>query len=292
MEILLDYKRINSPVFELYDLLDSEDYIIETYDPETMVMTGESTVTSDTNGTLIVSFPGSLNDTVFFKVYPDSNHTDYDNSWAEYVTLVRPYVDPANIAIKFNIPVDQAVDFEKTARQIIDDITGGFHIENKVKTVIGNGLDYLPVNERIVLLESLKENGTTIWNTTDSWNEEYSVSNDKTSIVMVNQADRKEYKTVWSTRYSEAVFGLNNDYEVAGKFGWAFVPNNIQEATMYLIEDQVCGNTRHIERYINNIRTDGYSLQYVDAAFTGTGNSMVDRILSKYKKVNINPGVL
>jgi hypothetical protein len=54
----------------------------------------------------------------------------------------------------------------------------------------------------------------------------------------------------------------------------------------------VCGNTRHIERYINNIRTDGYSLQYVDAAFTGTGNSMVDRILSKYKKVNLNPGVL
>jgi hypothetical protein len=291
MEILVDYKR-STNVFEVSDLIDSENYTIQYIGVEGDLIstTDEDT---DASGTLIVSFPLNINDTCLIKVFPTADPQDYENSWADYVTLVRAYVDPQQVAVKFNIPVDQAVEFERAARTIIDDMTGGFSITTKTKTIIGGGLDYLPVNERIVFLMNLKENTEQLWNYEDEDAQDvYTISNDKTSIILENQGDRKEYKTVWNTRWQNSIFGINNDYEVQGQFGWAFVPNDIQDATLYLIEDMVCGNTRHIERYINNIRTDGYSLQYVDAAFTGTGNSMVDRILSKYKKVNLNPGVL
>jgi len=59
-----------------------------------------------------------------------------------------------------------------------------------------------------------------------------------------------------------------------------------------LIEDIKCGKMDYYKRYVKSFSTDQYKIEYDKRLIEGTGNILVDKILSRYKETIIRPGVL
>jgi len=51
-----------------------------------------------------------------------------------------------------------------------------------------------------------------------------------------------------------------------------------------LVEDIKCNNLDYAGRYIKDYNTDQFKIKFDDRVFEGTGNMIVDKILSKYAK--------
>ena len=59
-----------------------------------------------------------------------------------------------------------------------------------------------------------------------------------------------------------------------------------------LIEDIKCGNNDYYNRFIMEYKTDQFDLKFAPQFLEGTGNMIVDKILSNYKGTLIKPGLL
>jgi len=75
-------------------------------------------------------------------------------------------------------------------------------------------------------------------------------------------------------------------------FGYKKLPSEIVRATELLIEDIACGRLDYYKRYIVDYNTDQFKIKFDPGVFEGTGNILVDKILSKYLKPIITLGVL
>jgi hypothetical protein len=74
--------------------------------------------------------------------------------------------------------------------------------------------------------------------------------------------------------------------------GYPVVPIDIQDATRLLIDDIKCGKLDYYKRYVKNYSTDQFKIEYDKRMMEGTGNIIVDKILSKYVNSITRPGVL
>lgn len=253
----------------------NEDFTVLVYDGLS-ASSFEVTATANAGGVVQLTLPS------YYKKYDGEFDITLTNSQDEElvsygVSVLRPYIDPATAATKLGISVQDATEYERVARFIIDSKTGGFRRCRKTVSAVGMGLDYLPMQERITKIWSVTENG----DPTEPGL--YTISTDQTSVVAVDDEDRNEFKPVWRTRWqAPGTFLENWDYEVDGDFGWATIPAKIQEATLLLIQDISCGNNRHINKYVVEYQTDGYRVKYADSVFQTTGNAVVDKILASY----------
>jgi hypothetical protein len=59
-----------------------------------------------------------------------------------------------------------------------------------------------------------------------------------------------------------------------------------------LVEDIDCGKLDYYKRYISDYSTDQFKIKFDNKVFEGTGNVLVDKILSKYYKSITRLGVL
>ena len=208
------------------------------------------------------------------------------------IDIIRPYCDITEVKERLNITTAQAIQYEQTARQIIESEAGAFNFIRKDKEVTGMGLDYLPINERIQTLYKMYENGVLIHDSSDPDLDLYKISIDKSSIIPSDSLeDKMEYKVVWEDRYLSANFAVNYDYLIDGDFGYKVVPGDIQKACELLMTDMVQGNNMYINRYIQMFDNNEFKVQFTNAFSSGTGNFTVDKILSKYKN-RIIPGVI
>jgi len=82
------------------------------------------------------------------------------------------------------------------------------------------------------------------------------------------------------------------DYLVVGEFGYKKIPSDIVRATELLVEDIECGKLDYYKRYISDYNTDQFKIKFDAGVFDGTGNILVDKILSKYNKPIKTLGVL
>jgi hypothetical protein len=82
------------------------------------------------------------------------------------------------------------------------------------------------------------------------------------------------------------------DYVITGEFGWPVVPQDIQDATRMLINDISCNKLQYVSQYIKEYKTDQFTIKYDDLASSGTGNMLVDKILSQYNNNFQRMGVL
>lgn len=92
--------------------------------------------------------------------------------------------------------------------------------------------------------------------------------------------------------YGGSGFATGNDYTIVGEDGYIMVPSDIKKATEMIVEDIECGKLDYYKRYINSYNTDQFKVGFEKAVFEGTGNILVDKILSKYMKTITHPGVL
>ena len=215
----------------------------------------------------------------------------------EYYEVVRPYVDPSTKGSTASDIATYAAN-EEIARAIIDSIViQGFYYKKKVLHFTGTGADYLPIWDDVKKVLAVYENNKLVED------REYEVSSDKTAIIEkssdnINRAESSPL--VLPAAASDSLdpqfvyrgFGRTWDYLITVEYGYTAVPSDIVRATEMLIHDIECGKLDYYKRFISSYNTDQFRIQFDKGLFEGTGNIIVDKILSKYAKSITKLGVL
>ena len=250
---------------------------------------------SDSNSKLTIDFPTR---------YDASYEVVVDNS--DYVfDVVRPYVDATLMA-------DTATEIatykknEEIARAIIDSIIDeGFYYRKKLLQRTGMGSDYLPLWDDAKKLIKLYENNVLIFDAEnpDLYDPKYRISPDKTAITMdvsgeINLSEQKPSilpqaeSDLIDMTYGYHGFPQGFDYTAILEVGHHEVPSDIVRATELLVDDIACGRMEYFMRHVTEYNTDQFKMKFASEAFEGTGNIIVDKILSKYYKSIRSIGVL
>lgn len=250
------------------------------------VSTGE--VLSDNNSKVTIELPSKYDGTYLINI-DDEEH---------FFEVVRPYVDP-NTKGKTASEIAEYANHEELARAIIDSIVeDGFYYRKKLIQLTGLGADYLPLWDRCQKLLKLKENGLEVYNSESETQQEitYGLSEDKTAITIfysggINKAEGapsilpSSRSDLLDIVYGYRGFPTGYDYVATLEVGYKSIPSDIVRATELLIEDIACGKLEYYKRYVADYNTDQFKIKFDAAIFgpNGTGNLLVDKILSKYR---------
>jgi hypothetical protein len=290
MEILRSFNTTN--ITATFSVSSSGNYTLEYED----LITGEVFSASATSSYGSVTF--ALDEK--YLSYTGSLVASVKNSNNDVVVLtnidvVRPYCNPDSVAISLQITDGSEIDYERIARYIIDSQTQGFPFIRKEKEIVGNGMDYLPVDEKIYKIYKVYKNGVLEYDSSLEKNEYlYQISKDGTSIVSTNSEtpeNKMNYSLVWKDRWLDADFVQGAEYIIDGDFGWKVIPQDIQEASELLIQDLHGDNLKYVNRYIESFDNEDFKIKFAKGVSSSTGNVIVDKILEKYRN-RIRLGVL
>ena len=315
---------LRQPPFPLevsYDGLDpNTDYALEIYDDHTFLELSD-TVTSDENGVVSYTLPSDFekyDETYSLSLYTiDLNDEPDETVVIDNLYIYRPYVNPLTLA-DIDCDDEEYIQLERTARQIIDTLVGGFYYTSGEIEAVGLGADYLPLSKRANKINQVYENNIKVYDRIDPIDGQYTyvLSPDKTSLTVqigyeYNRLQSKpvrlpiaasdsimlygdDYDAVLSLTEikGSALFPKDWDYTIYGEWGWAVVPQDIKDATKMLINDLRCGKLSYIQKYVTEYQTDQFRVKYSDLSLRGTGNLLVDKILENYSIPIYRLGVL
>ena len=295
MEILNEraYKKVTSltATFSISPsgtyTLDYEDlYTGESFSASAATISGAVTFTLDEK---YLNYTGNLSASV--------KNSDGDTVILTNIDVVRPYCNLDSITSALSITGGREIEFERLARYIIDSQTQPFTFMRKEKDIVGMGMDYLPIDEKIYKIYKVYENQEIQYDSTlnNSANlVTYEITKDGTSITSIDDEapeNKINNKVVWRERYLDSAFAEGSEYRIDGDFGWRVVPQDIQEASEMLIQDISTDNLKYINRYIESFDNEDFKIKFSKGPNTGTGNMMVDKILEKYRN-RLRIGVL
>lgn len=260
---------------------------------DSSITTGEAT--SNSSSKITISLPAFYDNTYVISINDD-----------EYIVdVVRPYVDP-NTKGETATDVEEYRKNEELARAIIDSIIeDGFYYKKKAYSISGLGADILPVWGDIKKILKLYENNVLIFDADnpDDYLIHYEVANGglgiqekTTEIINRNESAPTLLPAAGSDmldlNFVYRGFPRSFDYLVVGEFGYKKIPSDIVRATELLVEDISCGRLDYYKRYISDYNTDQFKIKFDAGVFDGTGNILVDKILSKYRRPIKTLGVL
>jgi hypothetical protein len=252
------------------------------------------TVTDNANYVWTIGLSGKY-DTDYRVVITDaSNDIIHDETYE----IRRPYVVPATLGETAS-EIAEYTKYEEIARAVIDSvIPEGFYYKKKTLEVVGLGADYIPLWWDAKRILAVYENNELVTDRT------YEITRDKTAIteVAVDRVNRNEQAPlILPAAGSDLVdanlpplrgFPNGYDYKFILEVGYPTEPSDVVRAATLLIDDIKCGRNDYYQRYISAYNTDQFRLQFDSRVFEGTGNIIVDKILSKYAKSITRLGVL
>lgn len=259
---------------------------------------------SSSGDILSVNLPGRYDSNYRAEFYILSEGTE-NLLHEEYYELIRPYVDPNTLGSTAS-EIAEYTTLELVARSMIDTfVPEGFY--NKKVTVLGtgNGSDYFPLWEKVYRVFKVYENNQLVYDiATPELNIcEYVITSDKTAIQKVYAGQLNRYEAsapnlpigrgdLGYYGYEGIGFPQGYDYTFLVDYGYITVPADIEHASKLLIEDLKCGKLDYYKRYVTAYSTDQFKLQFDKAMLSGTGNFLVDKILEKYVKTIVRPGLI
>ena len=258
--------------------------------------TTTETITSDVNSIIAVSLPSDRDGEYIVDFGEDE----------VIVTVVRPYVDPNTKGTTASEIAEYAKN-EAIARAIIDSvIPEGFYYKKHVLKTTGMGSDYIPLWVNARAIYTAVENNVLVYDfeQLDEYSRRFQITRDKSAIVEVFSGGINRYEgsplivpmaasDTSDVGYSYRGFPRGFDYEFVLGVGYKTIPSDIVRAAEMLIEDLACGRLEYFKRYIANYDTEQFMIKLdTRRAFDGTGNILVDKILSKYAKSIRTVGVL
>jgi hypothetical protein len=187
---------------------------------------------------------------------------------------------------------DTFITLERRIRRVIQSFTqqhfGPFN--NKTQTLEGQGGDTLGLRYRLRSLTSvIDEVGTDYTAFVErSPNTEYFIQKKSDSIVYggrwgtlyYNEDVRKDI-----TRSSYNTFSIRHNYTVVGDWGWEYVPQDVSEASMLLIADEMTGLGDLNNYGFNESKLGDFQFRMANTTrdFTPTtGNGQADALLAPY----------
>ena len=254
-----------------------------------------STVTSDIDGVLNIELPSKYDGIYEVQIYDDEH----------YYQVVRPYVDP-NTKGETASEIAEYKKNEQVARAIIDSvITQGFYYEKKIIETSGLGADYLPLWIDAKKVLKVYENNQLVYDSSDeeAYERTFEITADATAIQQyysgtINRNQGASTIIPISASDTNVIdyyyrgFPKTFDYTIIVESGYKMIPPDIVRATELLVEDLACGKLEYYKRYASSYNTDQFKIQFDRGMFEGTGNIIVDKILSKHAKAIQTLGVL
>jgi hypothetical protein len=295
MEILrgLPYQEV-SVTFTIPTAYVSNEAFIATITDLTDLSFTTKTVTENANYVWTIGLSGKY-DTDYQVVITDASG---DIIHDETYEIVRPYVRPSELGETAS-EIAEYTKYEEIARAVIDSvIPEGFYYKKKTLELVGLGADYIPLWWDAKKILAVYENNELVTDRT------YEITRDKTAITEVasDRVNRNEQAPlILPAAGSDLVdanlpplrgFPNGYDYKFVLEVGYPTVPSDIVRAATLLIDDIKCGRNDYYQRYISAYNTDQFRLQFDSRVFEGTGNIIVDKILSKYAKSITRLGVL
>ena len=287
-------------------------------------------VTSDANSNITYSLEGDFtkyDKSYSLKVYEDLLEND-DISLdrgnivvEDNLQIERPYVNPRTLGTS-STEIKEYTEHEGLARAIIDSVVDGFYYSRKFLEVVGQQIDYIPLWDRTHKIVRVYENSLLVYDIENPngpilGEYDYIITKDKTAITKdpvtaissMNRAERSPLRIPLASSDSYGIFDTEDsgntqtitpgvgfpsgaDYILLLEIGYPVVPIDIQDATKLLIDDIKCGKLDYYKRYVKNYSTDQFKIEYDKRMMEGTGNIIVDKILSKYVNSITRPGVL
>lgn len=280
----------------------STDFAVTITDMADLSIIEDEIYTGTTGSVFTFNLPGLYDSSYRINIYESGETTSLLD---ETYDVVRPYVDPETLGTTAT-EIAAATTNEEIARAIIDSvIPQGFYYKKKTIETTGLGADYIPLWDDAKKLLKLYENNILIYDSENlaDYAVHYEITKDKTAIVetRTDEINRLQSATlVMPTGQSDLLdlnfayrgFPLGFDYRIIIEHGYTSVPSDIVRATTLLIDDISCGKMDYYKRYISGYDTDQFKIKFDKKVFEGTGNIIVDKILSKYAKSITRLGVL
>jgi len=282
----------------------NSDYTIYVEDLVDHVMES-SNVTSTANSKVTYTFDQSdlLIDRKFlFQILDEDENIVVE----DVIDITRPYVDPNSLGSTAS-EIAEYTQLEMVARSIIDTIVSdGFYNSKQVVQGVGQGSDYFSIWKDFNKILKVYENNVLIFDfeTPDDNLYSFNITADNSGVQRVfdSEYNRVEqgsivlppaYGDLGSVGSGRIVdFPRGYDYIFVLDAGYKTVPADVEYATKLLIEDLKCGKLDYYKRYVTSYNTDQYKIQFDKSILDGTGNMIVDKILDKYLKNIIRPGVI
>jgi hypothetical protein len=262
----------------------------------------ESTYSGEAGDTFTFTFSGLYDNSYRVELWHEGE--GIENLLDETYDVIRPYVDPNTLGDTAS-EIATAKDHEELARAIIDSIIPqGFYYQKKTYETTGLGSDYLPLWVDAKKILKVYENNLLVYEDGGQSNiRNYEITRDKTAIIesytgIINRTESAPNllpagaSDILDLNYSYRGFPKTFDYKLVLEVGYTSVPSDIKRAAALLIDDIACGKMDYYKRYVAAYNTDQYKVQFDKRVFEGTGNVIVDKILSKYAKSITRLGVL
>lgn len=224
----------------------------------------------------------------------------------DVVDITRPYVDPNSLGSTAS-EIAEYTQLEMVARSIIDTIVNdGFYNSKQIVQGVGQGSDYFSVWKDFNKILKVYENNILIYDfeTPDDNVYSFNITADNSGVQRFFDAEYNRveqgaivlppaYGDLGSVGSGRIVdFPRGYDYIFVLDAGYKTVPADVEYATKLLIEDLKCGKLDYYKRYVTSYNTDQYKIEFDKSIFSGTGNMLVDKILDKYLKNVVRPGVI
>ena len=183
---------------------------------------------------------------------------------------------------------------EKIARIVIDNYTNQtFGTYYGLQEITAIGSDAIELNEKILTVDRLYEDGILVIDYTltpvlNNFGYNVEITPTGFAVRIINNSSDVRYSN--QTDLIVMYYGKfrdNTRYLVQGQMGWKYVPEDIKTASIMLIGDILSNDFNWRNKYLVKVDLSEISFEMDKAAFTGTGNIVVDDILNGYTRLNI-----
>jgi hypothetical protein len=226
-------------------------------------------------------------------IYTISGTEFYDK---KHYVVTRPYATVADIVDYSGYGVDtvdtnyktydEIMSAERYARFKINAFTGQkFDYGQKTVSALGDGVDVLLLPERIESISKVYENDVLVYDSASTNNQvSLKVTDTNYAIAIDKGAGLEVFESYpyQADRPNAGYFNSGSKYTIEGMFGYKNVPIEIYDCTIRLANDFFHQDTTWKEKYVKSMQTGDWSVDISPAAFTGTGNSAVDRMLEPF----------
>lgn len=214
------------------------------------------------------------------------------------ISLVRPYVSAQELADELGLTItdeptttsevnlETIKRWERQARMYINSKIEKCNFQYKEVSVVGQDTDVLYLGERVESFDKIVKDDEVVYDSIEGINLlDYTLEISKSKLQIkprLSQYNIDEGKAVTAI-YDPGYFEKGSIYSIRGEFGWKNVPEEIREATIIMVDDMRCNDWSYRNKGLTSVKNDSFAIEFGDTSFAGTGNLLVDSLLSEFK---------
>jgi hypothetical protein len=281
----------DSVVFNVYDL-DLKEYILS--DEADLVSGSTFNITLDQETS---AYDRKLR--IELQVIDSSSYTEDEI----YASIIRPYATTTELAEHSGLEIvssspgfnqitqAELVKLERRARLYINSkISDDFTFRYKTVGTLGQGADVLFIGQRIESFDKIIKDDEVIYDITadpeiNLLDFPFAVTNGKNSLKVVWEGENIIEWSDTSVINSAGYFERNSLYLIRGEYGWKYIPNDINLATLELVNDMLCSDFNYKNRGIKSVKNDAYAVEFIPG--NGIGSVLVESLISQYNRFDL-----